>query len=152
VQVKQLGPGELQTMRRVLELFGDAFAESDTYTANQPDDDYRGGLLASNTFIAIAMHDGSEVVGGLAAYVLPKFEQARSEIYIYDLAVAESHRRRGIATVMIEHLKSLAQAHRAWVIFVQADHGDEPAIELYTRLGKREDVLHFDIEPSNGDA
>jgi aminoglycoside 3-N-acetyltransferase I len=33
------------------------------------------------------------------------------------------------------------------VIFVQADTGseDEAAIALYTKLGRREDVLHFDI-------
>jgi len=31
------------------------------------------------------------------------------------------------------------------VIFVQADLGDAPAIALYTKLGAREDVLHFDI-------
>ena len=37
------------------------------------------------------------MVGGLAAYVLPKFEQERSEVCIYDLAVAEPHRRQGIA-------------------------------------------------------
>jgi aminoglycoside 3-N-acetyltransferase I len=28
---------------------------------------------------------------------------------------------------------------------VQADIGDVPAIALYTKLGTREDVLHFDI-------
>jgi aminoglycoside 3-N-acetyltransferase I len=31
------------------------------------------------------------------------------------------------------------------VIFVQADKGDAPAVALYTKLGIREDVLHFDI-------
>ncbi len=33
------------------------------------------------------------------------------------------------------------------MIFVQADTGveDAPAIALYTKLGRREDVLHFDI-------
>jgi aminoglycoside 3-N-acetyltransferase I len=31
------------------------------------------------------------------------------------------------------------------VIFVQADLQDEPAIALYSKLGSREDVLHFDI-------
>jgi aminoglycoside 3-N-acetyltransferase I len=31
------------------------------------------------------------------------------------------------------------------VVFVQADRGDDPAIALYTKLGTREDVLHFDI-------
>ena len=37
---------------------------------------------------------GDEVVGGLAAYELRKFEQARSEFYLYDLAVSEAHRRQ----------------------------------------------------------
>ena len=32
-----------------------------------------------------------------------------------------------------------------YVIYVQADLADSPAIELYTKLGTREDVLHFDI-------
>ena len=88
-------------------------------------------------------------MGGLAAYELHKFEQERSEIYIYDLAVSAEHRRKGIATALIEALKNIATERGAYVIFVQADHGDEPAIELYTKLGTREDVLHFDITVNN---
>ena len=34
---------------------------------------------------------------------------------------------------------------QAWVIYVQADYGDDPAIALYEKLGVREEVLHFDI-------
>ena len=83
----------------------------------------------------------------MAAYVLQKFEQERSEIYIYDLAVLESHRRQGIATGLINKLREIAREIGAWVIYVQADHGDDPAIKLYESLGTREDVLHFDIEP-----
>ena len=79
-------------------------------------------------------------------YVLPKFEQPRSEFYIYDLAVASTHRRRGIATAMIQELRRLVAARGIYIIYVQADYGDEPAIALYTKLGKREDVMHFDIE------
>ncbi len=33
-----------------------------------------------------------------------------------------------------------------YVIIVQADDGDDPAINRYTKLGKPEDVLHFDID------
>ena len=32
-----------------------------------------------------------------------------------------------------------------YVVFVQADYGDDPAVALYTKLGTREDVMHFDI-------
>jgi aminoglycoside 3-N-acetyltransferase I len=88
---------------------------------------------------------GNQVVGGLAAYELKKFEQQRSEIYIYDLAVSIAHRRQGIATALINELKAIGEKRGAYVIFVQADLGDEPAIALYSKLGIREDVLHFDI-------
>ena len=132
----------------MLAMFGDAFGDQATYTRAQPDDSYLKELLSSESFIAIAALAGSEVVGGLAAYTLPKFEQARSEIYIYDLAVAAPHRRRGIATALIEELKGLARAIDAYVIYVQADYGDDAAIALYSKLGIREDVLHFDILPA----
>ena len=46
----------------------------------------------------------------------------------------------------IEELQRVARERGAYVIFVQADHGDDPAIALYTKLGVREDVLHFDIK------
>ena len=35
---------------------------------------------------------------------------------------------------------------------VQADYGDDPAIALYTKLGVREDVMHFDIAPDDSAA
>lgn len=118
-------------------------------SAAQPGDGYLTRLLDGDAFIALAAVKGTEgaqeVVGGLAAYVLPKFEQERSEVYIYDLAVAQGHRREGIATALITQLKTIAAAGGAWVVFVQADPVDGPAIALYTKLGLREDVLHFDI-------
>jgi aminoglycoside 3-N-acetyltransferase I len=69
----------------------------------------------------------------------------RREFYIYDLAVAAQHRRQGIATALIGYLREIAAQRGAWVIFVQADYGDDPAIALYEKIGTREDVLHFDI-------
>lgn len=126
-------------------MFGAAFGEADTYTRAQPDDAYLRELLGGKTFLAVAAVRDDAVVGGLAAYELRKFEQARSEIYIYDLAVAAEHRRQGIATALIAKLKEIARARGAYVIFMQADYGDPPAIALYSKLGAREDVLHFDI-------
>lgn len=145
--IHTLAPADLPLMRALLAVFGDAFEDPDSYANAPPSCEYLQGLLASPTFIALVALDGAQVVGGIAAYELPKFEQARSEIYIYDLAVAATHRRRGIATAMIEHLKGIAVARGAWVIYVQADLRDDPAIALYTKLGSREDVLHFDIAP-----
>lgn len=151
-RVQVLSGEDIASMRAMLAMFGDAFDDQAAYTRAQPDDTYLHELLSSGTFIAIAARSGQAVVGGLAAYVLPKFEQARTEIYIYDLAVASTNRRQGIATAMIEELKKLALARGAYVIYVQADYGDDAAIALYTKLGIREDVLHFDIPPGKSDA
>ena len=132
-------------MGSMLNMFGEVFQDVQTYSGSQPSTAYLEHLLGRDTFIAIAALKRDEVVGGIAAYVLPKFEQERSEVYIYDLAVADAHRREGIATALIMALKNVAASRGAYMIFVQADIGDDPAIALYTKLGIREDVLHFDI-------
>src|SRR5436190_5352798 len=144
-EYRQLGRDDIRRLRDLLAVFGDAFGEPETYRSSQPQDSYLKKLLGQDQFIAVVALDRDEVVGGLAAYVLEKFEQERSEIYIYDLAVAEAHRRKGIATGLIRHLQDVAKSYRAWMIFVQADPGDGPALKLYASLGTREDVHHFDI-------
>lgn len=133
-------------IRELLGVFSDAFEDPKSYISNQPSDDYLYRLLSRDTFIAVVAEQDGRIIGGLAAYELIKFEQERSEIYIYDLAVSPGHWRRGVATRLIEALTGVAADRGAWVVYVQADHDDPPAIELYTKLGKREDVLHFDIK------
>ena len=147
LEVRVLTASDLPLARGLLALFGAAFEDADTYGSAPPSDAYLAKLLTREHFIAIAAVEAGEVVGGLVAYELQKIEQERSEIYIYDLAVAEAARRRGIATAVIQRLREIAVLRGAWVIYVQADYGDEPAIALYTKLGRREDVMHFDIAP-----
>lgn len=145
--IHQLRPDDTVLMEGLSSMFGIAFDDVERYTASRPSARYLQQLLGNPSFIALAAVDAGAVVGGLVAYELKKFERETSEIYIYDLAVLESHRRQGIATALIEALKVIAARLGAWVIFVQADtdEDDLPAIALYTKLGVREDVLHFDI-------
>jgi len=145
VTLHRLAPADVPLLRKLNALFGDAFAEPETYTAEPPSNAYLEGLLAKEHVVALVALAGEEVLGGLVAYELDKFERARREFYIYDLAVAAEHRRRRVATALIEHLREIAARRGAWVIYVQADYGDDPAIALYGKLGVREDVLHFDI-------
>ena len=146
--IRRLAPDDVALMEAMMTTFGEAFGDADTFTKARPSAGYLKRLLGRDHFIALAAVKDGTVVGGLAAYELQKFEQERSEIYIYDLAIAAAHRRRGIATALIRELQRIASESGAWVVFVQADHGDDPAIALYTGLGRREDVLHFDIQPS----
>lgn len=145
VRIKQLSATDLHLMNSMLSLFGEAFGETNTYNTKRPGTAYMQKLLGSDYFIALAAQKNEQVVGALVAYELQKFEQERSEIYIYDLAVDEAHRREGIAMSLIQTLQTIAAERGAYVIFVQADYGDDPAVALYSKLGTREDVMHFDI-------
>ena len=146
LHVQRLMPEDFAATRALNELFGHAFGDRETYSAAQPSADYLQSFLSKDHIIVLAAFVGGNIVGGLVAYELQKLERERSEIYIYDLAVAEPHRRQGVATALIDHLREIAQQRGAWVMYVQADYGDDPAIALYSKLGTREDVMHFDIE------
>ena len=147
VTVRRLTPADLPLMRGLNRLFAEAFQDPDSYERAPPNDAWLEDALGKPHVIVLAAAVGELVVGGLVAYELDKLEQARREIYIYDLAVAEAHRRRGVAIALISALQAIAREREAWVIYVQADYGDPPAIALYDKLGVREEVLHFDIPP-----
>lgn len=143
--IRRLGATDLPLARGLNTLFAAAFEDAESYAAAPPAEGWLATVLAQPHVIALVALDGADVVGGLVAYELDKLERARRETYIYDLAVTATHRRRGIATALIEAVRAIAAERDAWVVYVQADYADPPAIALYERLGMREEVLHFDI-------
>jgi aminoglycoside 3-N-acetyltransferase I len=145
-QIVRLGATDVALLRGLNRMFGEAFEDPDSYCGKSPRDEYLLRLLRDDSFIALAAIREENVVGGLAAYELKKFEQERSEIYLYDLAVAEEHRRSGVATALVEALRACGRQCGASVIFVQADKPDEGAIAFYQSITTdQQDVFHFDI-------
>lgn len=147
----RLGSGDESLYGRMLDLFEAVFEDPESYGSARPPAHYVGERLRDPGFVALVALAGNQVVGALAAYELKKFEQARSELYIYDLAVDPEFRRQGVATALIGWLQRHAATVGAWVVYVQADPPDAPAVALYTKLGIREDVLHFDMPPISSD-
>ena len=146
-QVHRLTVGDTKLFYDMLGLFSREFIDKETYCANQPNQKYVERFLSTQTNVVLVAIEKEEVVGALVAYELPKFEQARSEFYIYDLAVDSNFRQRGIATSLINETRRIAKQQGGWVVMIQADYGDTPAINLYSKLGTPEEVLHFDIDP-----
>jgi aminoglycoside 3-N-acetyltransferase I len=143
--IQRLRPEHAYLVPELLTMFGKAFEDEQEWGVARPDAAYLAKLLARPDVMVLAALKNEQIVGGLVGYELPKIEQTRSEIYIYDLAVDEAHRRQGIATSLIEALQPIARDCGAWCIFVQAESIDADPIALYSKLGKRMDVLHFDI-------
>jgi aminoglycoside 3-N-acetyltransferase I len=148
IRIDRLGSDDVEAMEAANQLFGEVFGE-EGYHGPPPGRDHLARLLADEKFIALTASIDGLMVGALAGYELVKFEAERSEIYIYDLAVREAHRRLGVATALIGAVKPIARDKGAWAIFVQADPPDAPAVALYDKLGRREEVFHFDIDVEN---
>jgi aminoglycoside 3-N-acetyltransferase I len=97
----------------------------------------------------LAALSGSEVIGGLGAYELKKFEQERSELFIYDLAIHEDFRRRGVATALIEEAKSWALSRGIHLVFIQSEFDDVPASSTYEQFAEPLQANHFEFNPSS---
>ena len=145
-QILRLGPDHIAEMRALNAVFAAAFEDPDSYTAAPPSDAELRQRLSQPSVIALVAVLDETVVGGLVAYEIEKLEQARREIYIYDLATAAPARRRGIATALVRHLQQIATDRAATALYVQTEPDDTAAIALYAGLGSRLDVLHFDLD------
>lgn len=144
---KQLFSTDVSSFKDLIILFGKVFKEKGTYQGAKPSDTYINKFLSNDSHIILVTIKENIIIGGLVAYELYKFEQERSEIYIYDLAVSKNYRRKGIGTSLIENLIRTAKERGAPTIFVQADKADKGAVTFYKSLhAKLTDTYMFDIE------
>ena len=133
IRIRRLPGDDVAAMRQLNMIFGAVFDDSATYVSNPPSDDYVVAFLSNPTNIVLVAEEAGQVVGGLVAYVLRKFEMERTEVYVYDLAVSRDYQRRGIGSSLMRYLQTVGHDIGAYVVFVQADEGDE-AVEFYESL------------------
>ena len=112
--IRRLGPGDEEVVHRL--------AEGDPQTA----------LLADANTIFVAAFDGDTPVGFAFGYDLPRRHGAPSILFVYELDVDETYRRRGIATALLNALRSESRSHEA---FVLAEPDNDAANALYASLG-----------------
>jgi aminoglycoside 3-N-acetyltransferase I len=145
--IRRLSKNDLDTMRSLNVLFGDVFKDPESYHDHKPSDDYLRDFLDDERNIAVVALQDDKVVGGLVAYILDKFEKQRREVYLYDLAVSTEHQRKGVGRQLLDELKIIARELGAYVVFVQADEGDE-AIAFYESLAPSENLRtrNFDFD------
>ena len=87
-------------------------------------------LLADDRTVFVAAFDGDEPVGFAFGYLLPRRRREPTIFFVYEVDVAEGHRRRGIGKRLLEEL--LAGQGRA---FVLADADNVAANALYGSVG-----------------
>lgn len=139
IRVKRLQAGEAELARQLFAVMSDAFEEERGPLTAQ----YVEGLLAQASFWAVAALRGDRVLGGLTAHTLPMTREESSELFIYDIAVAQTERRQGIGRRLVEGLRTAAAESGISVAFVPADADDQPAIDFYRALGGASSEVAF---------
>ena len=101
------------------------------------------GLLADPRTAMLVAFDGARPVGFVLAHELPRRHGDRSKLFVYEVDVAETHQRRGIAAALLGRLAELARARGIRTGFVLTEPGNDAANALYRSAGgtSRPDVL-----------
>jgi aminoglycoside 3-N-acetyltransferase I len=99
----------------------------------------------------VASMDGGPV-GFLLAHKLERLDSKLSSVLIYELEVAEEHRRKGVATGMIQALQRTCAMDRSGDMWLISDENDAAALALYRSTGaaRREGasvLLDYRLDP-----
>jgi ribosomal protein S18 acetylase RimI-like enzyme len=83
--------------------------------------------------LLIAYSDGEPA--GFVSSVEMTHPDKGTEMFLYELGVGEAHRRKGVATALVEALKDLARERGNYGMWVLCDEDNEAAVKTYRRAG-----------------
>jgi ribosomal protein S18 acetylase RimI-like enzyme len=107
------------------------------------------GLLASRPHYAgLLAWDGDRPVGLVNAFEGVSTFRARPLLNIHDIAVAASHRGRGIGRALLAATEAHARARGCCKLTLEALEGNAGAIGLYRSVG----FVAYELDPSMGRA
>jgi ribosomal protein S18 acetylase RimI-like enzyme len=86
--------------------------------------------------IAVAIDDG--LVVGFASGVHYIHPDKPAELWINEVAVAPTHRRRGLGKAVVRALLEVGRAHKCKVAWVLTDRSNVAAMALYSSVGGTE--------------
>lgn len=124
VEIKILRAGDESILARVAPQLFD----------NPIDPDLTRQFLADpRHHIAVAIDDSTVVAFATAVdYIHP---DAQPQLWINEVAVASTHRRRGLGAAVLKALLDLGRAHRCTEAWVLTDRQNPAAMALYRSLG-----------------
>jgi aminoglycoside 3-N-acetyltransferase I len=144
LHIQRLGPHDAELARTTFAVMAEVFGEMHTRLS----DAYVAALLARPDFWGFAATHAGRVVGGLTAHVLLLTAREGAEVFLYDIAVAPDHQRRGVGRHLVEALRREASHQGISTIFVPADDDDPHALRFYAALGGRPSkVTLFELSP-----
>jgi ribosomal protein S18 acetylase RimI-like enzyme len=124
-EVRRLGPGDEEAVHAARSLFD-----------GPPESRATQRFLAEPTHHLLVAYDGDAPLGFVSGVELTHPDKG-TEMFLYELAVDEAVRRRGVGRTLVEALEGLAREHGCYGMWVLADHDNEAARVTYARAGGR---------------
>lgn len=130
VQIKLLTEKEANaaTAKAVWEIAESGYAQSSPWTVEQ----FRQTLSSPNALFLVAILPTEELAGVLIA------SKTMIEADIYLLVVAKEYQQQGIGQKLFEQLIKEAKNKQLETIFLEVRVSNEPAYQLYRKLGFQE--------------
>jgi ribosomal protein S18 acetylase RimI-like enzyme len=134
IEVRRVGPTDGASVERAAALFdkpiqGDALAR----------------FLASEDHHLFLAFEADAPVGFVSGVELTHPDKG-VEMFLYELAVSEDVRRRGVGTALVEALAELARARGCRGMWVLTDEDNVAAVATYRRAGATIDQRTFLLE------
>ena len=108
------------------------------------DDDRLAAFLDDSNHILLVALNENIVIGQISA-VIHRHPDKPTELYVDDLAVADSHLRQGIATRLVKELSTIGGERGCEEIWVATEPGNNSANGLYRSVALAENsALIFD--------
>ena len=125
MQIRRLTTGDEQTACDIASLF----------RSSQVGADYVAALLADEQNHLIGAFSEHRPVGYAFGYELQRIDGLGPMMLLYEIEVAEDHRRRGIGRALVERLKRTCRERGFTKMFVSTEASNTAAMALYASTG-----------------
>ena len=100
-----------------------------------PSTQYMQKFLSRTDNVLIVATDERIPVGYIVAYLLDRVDRDQQMMFLYEIGVAESHRRQGIGTQLIAALKDICRTVDVMKMWVPTGRSNIAATRLYASTG-----------------
>ncbi len=135
MHIRRLGPDDVDTVLAAAALF-DA----------PPTRDATQRFLAEPTHHLLVAFDDDGRATGFVSGVETTHPDKGTEMFLYELSVAEDARRQGIGKALVAALRYLARERRCYGMFVLADEDNHAALATYRATGTRHESRHVMLD------
>jgi ribosomal protein S18 acetylase RimI-like enzyme len=124
VRILELQPGDEERVAAAHHLFDRSPAEGPTSRF----------LAEPGSHLLVAYDDAGRPIGFVSGVELTHPDKG-TELFLYELAVAEPARGRGVGTALVESLAAVARERGCYGMFVLTDEDNAAAQAAYRRAG-----------------